>query len=194
MPDTTFDISGGNNQVLPNAQQASQYFIGDSAIRETHSQLARFRQAIRDKISEPTRDRIRFYETKLKGSKDMEEKLRDGGFKPSAIEKAKRLKEYWAKEAFRTSDYPVIQEDNFNLYSRIATEFDIYIMPMIEDRKPLRDVMQTLHEKIVCPIMDIFRETGYNDDNIRYTYDHIYGMIYYLTGNCHLNWKDYDNL
>jgi len=194
MPDTTFDISGGNNQVLPNAQQASQYFIGDSAIRETHSQLARFRQAIRDKISEPTRDRIRFYETKLKGSKDMEEKLRDGGFKPSAIEKAKRLKEYWAKEAFRTSDYPVIQEDNFNLYSRIATEFDIYIMPMIEDRKPLRDVMQTLHEKIVCPIMDIFRETGYTDDNIRYTYDHIYGMIYYLTGNCHLNWKDYDNL
>lgn len=194
MSDTTFDISGGNNQLLPNAQQASQYFIGDSAIRETHSQLARFRQAIGDKISEPTRDRIRFYETKLKGSKDMEEKLRDGGFKPSAIEKAKRLKEYWAKEAFRTSDYPVIQEDNFNLYSRIATEFDIYIMPMIEDRKPLRDVMQTLHEKIVCPIMDIFRETGYNDDSIRYTYDHIYGMIYYLTGNCHLNWKDYDNL
>lgn len=33
MPDNTFDIKGGSNQILPNAQQANQYFIGDSAIK-----------------------------------------------------------------------------------------------------------------------------------------------------------------
>lgn len=33
MPDHTFDIKGGSNQILPNAQEANQYFIGDSAIK-----------------------------------------------------------------------------------------------------------------------------------------------------------------
>ena len=33
MSDTAFDIEGGNNQILPAAQEASQYFIGDSAIK-----------------------------------------------------------------------------------------------------------------------------------------------------------------
>ena len=35
MPDNTFDIKGGSNQILPNAQNANQYFIGDSAIKIT---------------------------------------------------------------------------------------------------------------------------------------------------------------
>ena len=33
MPDNTIDIKGGNNQILPNAQEGKQYFIGDSAIK-----------------------------------------------------------------------------------------------------------------------------------------------------------------
>ena len=33
MPDNTFDVKGGSNQMLPNAQEANQYFIGDSAIK-----------------------------------------------------------------------------------------------------------------------------------------------------------------
>lgn len=33
MPDNTIDIKGGNNQILPNAEKANQYFIGDSAIK-----------------------------------------------------------------------------------------------------------------------------------------------------------------
>ena len=33
MADNTFDIKGGSNQILPNAKEANQYFIGDSAIK-----------------------------------------------------------------------------------------------------------------------------------------------------------------
>lgn len=33
MPDNTFDIKGGSNQILPNAHEANQFFIGDSAIK-----------------------------------------------------------------------------------------------------------------------------------------------------------------
>ena len=69
----------------------------------------------------------------------------------------------------------------------------MYIMPLVEDEVPLRDILKELHEKIVSPIMTIYQENGYSDEELRYSYDHIYGMIYYLTGNCHLNWKDYDD-
>lgn len=158
------------------------------------SRLEQFRNEIGKEVSEETKEAVRYYQTKLKGTKDMEAKLTDGGFKPASIREAKRQKEFWAKEAYRTSDYPRIQEDNFLLYTRIVNEFKIYILPMIDDEEPLRDIMRELHERIVKPIMDIYQENGYNDENLRYTYDHIYGMIYYLTGNCHLNWKDYDNL
>ena len=33
MPDNTFDIKGGSNQILPNAQESCQFIVGDSAIR-----------------------------------------------------------------------------------------------------------------------------------------------------------------
>lgn len=39
MPDNTFDVKGGNNQILPTAQQAIQYnYYGDSAIKLAHQQ------------------------------------------------------------------------------------------------------------------------------------------------------------
>lgn len=34
MADNTFDVNGGSNQILPNAQEGKQYFIGDSAIKQ----------------------------------------------------------------------------------------------------------------------------------------------------------------
>jgi hypothetical protein len=38
MPDNTFDIKGGSNQILPNVQEGKQYFIGDSAIKLAQQQ------------------------------------------------------------------------------------------------------------------------------------------------------------
>lgn len=191
MAENQIDITGGSNQIAPNATEATQYIIGDSAIRLAH--LLRLHKEIGKEVSEQTKEAVKYYQTKLKGTKNVEEKLTDGGFKPSAIAKAKRLKQFWAQEAFRTSNHPGIQEEIFQLYSRIVQEFDVYIMPMVEDEAPLRDILRELHEKIVTPIMSVYQLNGYRDDELRYSYDHIYGMIYYLTGNCHINWKDYDN-
>lgn len=54
--------------------------------------------------------------------------------------------------------------------------------------------MKEIHKQIVLPIMNILNEDGENDMYLYLTVDHIYGMLYYLTGMCHLNWKDYDNV
>ena len=182
---------GDGSQNIQKVERLTIINAGKNAGRVAKN-MARLRDEIGKQVSEETKEAVKYYETKLKGTKDVEQKLTDGGFKPADIADAKRLKEYWAKEAFRTSDYPVIQDDNLLLYTRIVNEFKIYVMPMIEDGKPVREVMREVHERIVSPIMVIFQENGYNDDNLRYTYDHIFGMIYYLTGNCHINWKDYN--
>ena len=183
---------GDSSQNFPGGVQNLTIINGGKNAAQIANSLARIRKEIGKEVSEQTKNRIRFYETKLKGTKDVVEKLTDGGFKPFAIGKAKRLKQFWAEEALRTADYPVIQDENLQLYSRIVQEFGVYVMPMIEDEAPLHDIMRELHERIVAPIMKIYQENGYTDDNLRYTYDHIYGMIYYLTGNCHLNGADYD--
>ena len=38
MPDNTFDIKGGSNQILPNAKEANQFYFGDSAIKLAQQQ------------------------------------------------------------------------------------------------------------------------------------------------------------
>lgn len=53
--------------------------------------------------------------------------------------------------------------------------------------------MDQLRQKIVNPIMATLDEGGAHDQYLNFTEDHIYGMIYYLTGMCHLNWKDYQD-
>ena len=185
-------ILGNNSQ---NIGQAGKVIINNNGTCSARiaKDYAKLRDAIGEKVDPKTKDKVRYYETKIPGTKDVIEKLNDGGFKPSRIKEAERLKEFWGKEALRYADYPYAQDINFLLYTRIVREFEVYITPMVEDGEPLRDILVKIHEQIVKPIMEILESSGEDDENLRYTYDHIYGIIYYLTGNCHLNWKDYDN-
>ena len=60
----TFNIYGGSNQILPNANEANQYFIGDSAIRL--ARLDRLHKEIGKDVSERTKEAVKIYQTKLK--------------------------------------------------------------------------------------------------------------------------------
>ena len=154
----------------------------------------RLMEEIRGNVKEEVIDDLLYYTTRLDGTKGMEEKLMDGGFRPNKIEEAKRFKELYAKKATRFDCYPAAQQINLNLFSRIKNEFDTNIYPLIENGESLNLVMQQIRERIVLPIMTLIENAGANDTSLQYTEDHIYGMIYYLTGMCHLNWKDYDNV
>lgn len=183
---------GDNSQYIDNPGRVTINNNGPRSARIAKD-YARLRDEIGKEVDSKTKDKVKFYETKIPGTKDVIEKLTDGGFKPSRIREAERLKEFWGKEALRYADYPYAQDINFVLYTRIVREFEVYITPMVEDGEPLRDIMVKIHEQIVKPIVELLECSGEDDENLRYTYDHIYGIIYYLTGNCHLNWKDYDD-
>ena len=158
------------------------------------SDFERLRQEILKGVKQETIEELKYYITKLPGTRSAEEKLTDGGFKTSFIREAIRLKDLYARRATMYQDYPSAQQINLDLFSRIRHEFDDTIFPIIEGGADLSSVMQQIRTKIVNPIMQLLNENGAYDEHLHYSEDHIYGMIYYLTGMCHLNWKDYDNV
>ena len=206
MSDSTYDIHGGSNQIVPNATEANQYHthIGELNVLQEptihygsrQSRIDSYFRHLREEIeSRTTReiiDDLLEYKTKLDGTKGLEEKLTDGGFAQSDIQWALRKKEQYAKKATKYECYPSAQEINLLLFADIKTKFDRYIFPLIKNEESVTVVMQHTHEVIVEPMMKMLNDNGEHDDYLRYTADHIYGMIYYLTGLCHLNWKDYD--
>ena len=154
----------------------------------------RLHKEIEDKTTREIIGDLLFYVTKLDGTKGLEEKLKDGGFGPSFINNAMRKKEQYFKKATKYSCYPSAQNIDLLIFSNIMSNFEVFIEPMINQEKPIEEVMERIQEKIVKPIMDDLNANGAADEDLQYTSDHIYGMIYYLTGRCHINWTDYDHV
>lgn len=194
MPDNTFEVKGGSNQILPNATEANQYFYEATITTRISSYFRQLHQEIEDKTTRQIIDDLLYYTTKLDGTKGMEEKLHDGGFSSGFIRAALRKKQQYAKKALQYDCYPSAQEINLLIFADIINAFTVYIEPMINREEPIDAVMERIHEKVVLPIMSKLNVNGADDRDLHYTTDHIYGMIYYLTGMCHINWKNYDNL
>lgn len=167
--------------------------IGNSRSRLSAT-FERLEQEILNNTRKEVIDELLLYTTKLDGTKGLEEKLQDGGFQKMFIQKAIIQKEMYAKRATKYECYPAAQEIILSLFARIKNEFDVRIYPMIIKGADVPSIMQEVHKKIVSPILQMIETNGENDQSLYFNMDHIYGMIYYLTGMCHLNWKDYDNI
>lgn len=171
---------------------------GSISIGNNKSRLAatfeRLEKEILNNTTKEVIDELLMYTTKLDGTKGLEEKLQDGGFQKMFIQNAILQKEMYAKRATKYECYPAAQEIILSLFARIKNEFDIKIYPMILKGANVSSIMQEVHRQIVSPILQMIETNGANDQSLYFNMDHIYGMIYYLTGMCHLNWKDYDNI
>ena len=167
--------------------------IGNSRSRLSAT-FERLEQEILNNTRKEVIDELLMYTTKLDGTKGLEEKLQDGGFQKIFIQKAIIKKEMYAKRATKYECYPAAQEIILSLFARIKNEFDVRIYPMIITGVDVPLIMQEVHKQIVSPILQMIETNGANDQSLYFNMDHIYGMIYYLTGMCHLNWKDYDNI
>ena len=167
--------------------------IGNSRSRLSAT-FERLEQEILNNTRKEVIDELLLYTTKLDGTKGLEEKLQDGGFQKMFIQKAIIQKEMYAKRATKYECYPAAQEIILSLFARIKNEFDVRIYPMIIKGADVPSIMQEVDKQIVSPILQMIEMNGANDQSLYFNMDHIYGMIYYLTGMCHLNWKDYDNI
>lgn len=195
MPDEHLHI-GTAGSVNPNATSVNDTYHIHNAVVPTRmdTYFQRLIEEIQKNVKAEIIDELLYYTTQKDGTLGMERKLADGGFRQESIMEALKQKEFYAKKSMRYDCYPSAQKIFLLLFARIKNEFNTSIYPLIEAQQPLPEVMNQLRQKIVTPIMDMLDANGAHDQYLNFTEDHIYGMIYYLTGMCHLNWKDYDNV
>lgn len=133
------------------------------------------------------------YNTKIDG-RSMPDKLADGGFTKRDIDRATYRKHRYAKKLERNKLYETAQLIDLDLFAIINSNFETYIEPLIDEDKPITEIKLALKEKIIDPIYKLINEDGADDIILNYDHDDISGMIFFLTGKCHLNWTNYDNL
>lgn len=138
-------------------------------------------------------DDFKNYNTKLDG-KSMPDKLTDGGFSSLEIFRATKRKHMYSKKLERNKLYETAQLIDMELFSLINLYFETYIEPLIEEGAAKTVIKQAVLEKIVQPIIDLINQDGRDDTFLNYTTEEVYGMIFFLTGKCHLNWAVYDSL
>lgn len=137
-------------------------------------------------------DDIMRYRTKLPHTLGLKRKLQDGGYTKTAIDKACRLKQGYAKKATKYQYYEMANRIDDYLFAIVSNRFDDYVYPLIENQRPLADIKQAVSEQVILPVMKELNENGADDIYLCYTADDLFGMLYYLTGNCHINWAIYD--
>ena len=114
----------------------------------------------------------------------LEEKLKNGG-RPDLLDSALKLKESFYKNLTREQLAPSIQDAYVHILACIITIFEQKILPLIKGGKSPEVIDKAIYEEIInhiyTEISDI-REFNHNMEDIR-------GMLYYLTGNCHIKWN-----
>ncbi|AYB32384.1 ABC-three component system protein [Chryseolinea soli] len=115
----------------------------------------------------------------------LEEKLKAGN-RGEILWYAKDLKERYHKKLIRTSQFSMVaQKINLHLLTLIRTNYLTEIYPMIVERKEKAIIDNLINEKIVKPLL-----TELGENCLEFNADHILGMVYYLTGNCHIKWTE----
>lgn len=143
-----------------------------------------------DKIS----DDLSYYNTVLDGSLGLERKLQDGGCSKAEIDRAVRQKLKFAKKQEKYKYYESAQYINSHLFADILMKFDDCVKPLICNQASKAEIFKSVSDNVISPILKMLNTEGAEDDYLCYDAEDVYGMVYYLTGVCHINWKNYENV
>ena len=185
---------GQTGSYNPAAKDVHHYYL---APEPAESRLSAWFRKLAEEFSNnetPRRklDDIKRYKTVLDKTRGLDRKLEDGGFAPDSIATARRKKQYYVKKATKYQYYESAQRIDSYLYAKVCNRFDSYVFPLIRGQHPLDEVRTAVYEQVVIPILEEINEQGSADTCLCYNEDDIFGILYYLTGNCHINWTVYD--
>ena len=93
------------------------------------------------------------------------------------------VKERFSKKLLRNEHSETAQEIFALLLGKVYSSFQINIVPKIKEGHPDEFVNALIQEHIIRPLEEILGE-----NLLRIFEPEIHGMVYFLTGNCHLNW------
>jgi len=126
-----------------------------------------------------------YYNSQVQGDAiiGLENKLIDGE-KRNIIWYAKNVKERYHKKLFKISQFSEIaQEINVYLLATVRSYYMLEIYPQVCNKEDDQIISALISQKIVNPLL-----TDLGDNLFGFTPDDIQGMLYFLTGNCHIKW------
>lgn len=112
----------------------------------------------------------------------LEKKLENGN-RISYLNFAEKSKEKFAKKLLRNEHSETAQHIYAFLLAKVYSSFEFNIAPRIKEKHPEIFINELISEFIIRPLEDILGE-----NLLRIYDDEINGMIYFLTGNCHIKW------
>ena len=113
---------------------------------------------------------------------DLASKLRLAG-REMEITEAQAMKELFAKRVHRFLLSPSAQTVFSYLLGRMHQMFRYKIRPLVESGRSQAEVDEKLFELVITPMQEIVDE-----NEVPLQPQEILGMLYYLTGNCHIKW------
>lgn len=97
---------------------------------------------------------------------------------------AESVKEKFVKKLLRNEHSETAQLIYAFLLAKVYSNFQIHVYPKILDGHPQDYINHLIDECILKPIEDLLGE-----NLLRIFTDEVNGMIYFLTGNCHIKWN-----
>ena len=113
----------------------------------------------------------------------LEAKL-EAGNRENFIEYAIEQKHYYAKKLYQHQFYESAQHVNIYLLGLIRMYFMNHIYPLILKNEDIEIVNLIINEKVVQPLLGEIE-----GNTLGFTPEDIMGMVYFLTGNCHIKWS-----
>lgn len=117
----------------------------------------------------------------------LEQKLTDGN-REDLIEDALWLKEEYYKKLTKFQLYNSAQKIQACLLASILEKFTYKIRPLIRANSTDIEVSKAISNEIINPLMLLIEQEGIEDNLLGFSATDIEGMIYYLTGRCHIKW------
>lgn len=112
----------------------------------------------------------------------LEAKLRASG-REGLLLFAQQTKELFTKKLVEHQFSEAAQEIHAYLLAEVFTRFNMDVLPAIQQGMPAEGVNALVRNRVVDPVQALL------DENVlRLFSTEITGMLYYLTGNCHIKW------
>ena len=117
----------------------------------------------------------------------LEQKLIDGN-RSHLFDAMSWYKQEYAKKLEKFQFYPSAQKIHSIVLAIVLDKFSAHITPMINQGADEAEISKKISEEVVTPIFKIIEEEGF-EDIMGLTMSDINGMVYYLTGKCHIKWN-----
>lgn len=147
-------------------------------LQEEYQEEFKNRQTCTEMISE-----LNHYNTRKSEIRDLEDKLSAAGYS-LLLDEAQELKELVSKLIVQYQHYRSAQKIIAFLLSDVHSIFQYKIKPQIVSKDQEIKILELMYLYIEC---ELSKKLGINALEIYNR--HLRGMVFFLTGNCHLEWE-----